>query len=193
MVRPANTYSHMSTRATRKHDDKRHGARYDIIDPLERNARTFLHCCEERKRKSHGTRGSFNYTSPGFFTKRGSSIRRFSGSERIPFLLFPSSVFFFPSLFVFLLLHHYVRSNLARIYTPPPFLVFLSFFLSSFLSSPISVVVVVSSLCVREPMNGARPCVTSRSRGRGLGSGMKCGVDEGVGGWMSGGVQGGET
>lgn len=99
MVRPANTYSHMSTRATRKHDDKRHGARYDIIDPLERNARTFLHCCEERKRKSHGTRGSFNYTSPGFFTKRGSSIRRFSGSERIPFLLFPSSVFFFPEPF----------------------------------------------------------------------------------------------
>lgn len=40
-------------------------------------------------------------------------------------------------------------------------------------------------------MNGARPCVTSRSRGRGLGSGMKRGVDEGVGGWMSGGVQGG--
>lgn len=136
MVRPANTYSHMSTRATRKHDDKRHGARYDIIDPLERNARTFLHCCEERKRKSqsHGTRGSFNYTSPGFFTKRGSSIRRFSGSERIPFLLFPSSVFFSPSLFVFLLLYHYMRSNLAGIYTPFRLLSRLSFFLSFFFS-----------------------------------------------------------
>ena len=31
-------------------------------------------------------------------------------------------------------------------------------------------------------MNGARPCVTSRSRGRVPGSGMKRGVDEGVGG-----------
>lgn len=44
-VTPTHTHTYTRTeraRATRKYDDKRHGARYDIIDPLERNARTFL-------------------------------------------------------------------------------------------------------------------------------------------------------
>lgn len=122
-VTPTHTHTYTRTeraRATRKYDDKRHGARYDIIDPLERNARTFLWRAltvereRERGRKRerergarHDTRDSFNYTS--FLTKNELVLRliRFQNlNERIPKFFFPCNLLFPPC-------YHYARSNLS--------------------------------------------------------------------------------
>lgn len=95
----------------------------------------------ERERGArHDTRDSFNYTN--FLTKRtGSSIRNLNELFSVP-SSFPFS-FFLP-----VIITH------DQIFPSPPF--------SSFFRFPFGHRGSVS-LRGREPMNGARPCVTSRS------------------------------
>ena len=141
-ARAGASYSHTShIRATRKYDDKRHGARYDIIDPLvrffvalERECVCVCVCVYERERereKKLETEPRYarfvQLHEPRAFSLSGPSIR-FSGSEREnPF----SSLLFFHPLF-FPLLFRFSATSKPDILTSLDRSSF-SFALSSFL------------------------------------------------------------
>ena len=150
-----NSYTHTHTytrteraRATRKYDDKRHGARYDIIDPLERNARTFLWRAltvkrerergrkREREREREGGEARyarFVQLHELFNQERiGSSINSISKFERT------NSQIFFPCNLLFPPCYHYARSN---------FSFFSSSSFSSFFRFPFG-----GSVCVGESL-----------------------------------------
>lgn len=141
-------------KATRKYDDKRHGPRYDIIDPRP-HVRSLAGCPDPPptirnlhlilqkglfviREISVPERTLLSFTPPTPTTFRPTLFPGAAASRRRAALFLPADLRFVPSSFL--------RCRWLLFLCPPPFI-----------SSPRLRLLVAAW----QPMNGARPCVTS--------------------------------